>query len=65
MKVLEQWCTKKNTLLRLKYIQEMFKNVKLLKQWRLESFIEEKNQTSRWEFVRSGSGSIGSLVISI
>ena len=32
MEVLEQWYTKKNTLSRLKYIQEMFMNVKLLKQ---------------------------------
>ena len=42
MQVLEQWCTKKNTLLELKYIQEMFRKVKLMKQWRLKPFYKGK-----------------------
>ena len=41
MQVLEQ-CALKNVLPRLKYIQEMFRKVKLLKQWRLEHFYRRK-----------------------
>ena len=42
MQVLKQGGLKKNTLLRLKYIQEMFKKVKLLKQWRFKLFYRGK-----------------------
>ena len=34
--------TLKNTLLRLKYNQERFGNVKLMKQWRLKPFYKRK-----------------------
>ena len=41
MQVLEQWCTQ-NTLPRLKYIQERFEKVNLIKQEDWSLFIEEK-----------------------